>query len=165
MVMRTRYRLATVLVLIALAVVTAACGPASAPTTGASGPTSTAGPNTSAEPVVSGDPAVWVLGPRQSLHRSSTTFTALVWRLGCNNGTTGQVLPPRVQLGESEIVVTFAVAPKQQDPAPCPGNDQVSFEVDLGEPLQGRTLVDGQCVGGRAASNGFCADGATRFTP
>jgi hypothetical protein len=42
--------------------------------------------------------------------------------------------------------VTFTVAAKQPGAAPCNGNDAVAFEVDLGEPLQDKTLVDGQCL-------------------
>ena len=113
-----------------------------------------------------GDPAVWNLKPDQSLEVSSTTFTALVSRLGCNGGVTGQVLAPEIRMSGSEVVVTFSVAPKQPGPATCPGNDEVSYQVDLGEPLQGRAIVDGQCLPGReAATTVFCASGPTRFRP
>jgi hypothetical protein len=115
---------------------------------------------------VRGDAAVWDLKPDQSLERSSTTFTALVSRLGCNSGVTGQVLAPEIRMSESDVVVIFTVAPKQPGPAACPGNDEVSYEVDLGEPLQGRVIVDGQCLPGReAATTAFCASGPTRFRP
>lgn len=69
-------------------------------------------------------------------------------------------------MSESEVVVTFSVAPKQPGAAACPGNDQVSYEVDLGEPLRDRALVDGQCLpGAEAATTSFCATGPTRFRP
>jgi hypothetical protein len=69
-------------------------------------------------------------------------------------------------MSESEVVVTFSVVPKQPGPAGCPGNDEISYEVDLGEPLQGRAIVDGQCLRGReAATTAFCASGSTRFRP
>jgi hypothetical protein len=112
-----------------------------------------------------GDAAVWFLAPDQDLQRSSTTFIALVSRLGCNSGVTGQVLEPEIRTSESEVVVTFSVA-KQLGPADCPSNDQVPYEVDLGEPLQARALVDGQCLpGGAAATTSFCVPDATRFRP
>jgi hypothetical protein len=69
-------------------------------------------------------------------------------------------------MSESEVVVTFSVAPKQPGPAECQDNDQVPYEVDLGEPLRARALVDGQCLpGGEAATTSMCARGATRFSP
>lgn len=112
------------------------------------------------------DAAVWVLGPDQSLQRSSTKFTALVSRLGCNNGVTGQVLAPEIHTSEAEVVVTFFVAPKQRGAAACQSNNQVSYDVDLDAPLQGRALVDGQCLPGEeAATTAFCVPDATRFRP
>ena len=162
MVMRTGFRLVSVLVWTAVVAVTAASEGATESATGASGGISATGASTSAKATVQGDPAVWILAPDQSLQRSSTKFTALVERLGCNNWVTGQVLAPAIQMGESEIVVTFSVAPKQPGPAQCPSNDQVSYQVDLGEPLQGRVLVDGQCLAGRkAAGTAACAKSAT----
>ncbi|MEU4420783.1 hypothetical protein AB0F81_09160 [Actinoplanes sp. NPDC024001] len=98
------------------------------------------------------------------MQRSSTTFTALVSRLGCNSGVTGEVLAPRIEPRRSEVVVTFSVAAKPPgEVASCQGNDQVPYEVDLGEPLNGRPLVDGQCRG-PAAGTSFCEPDATRFT-
>jgi hypothetical protein len=109
------------------------------------------------------DAAVWTLAEGSSLQPSSTRFTAVVTRLGCNNGVTGDVLAPAIRLGETEVVVTFTVAPKASDPASCPGNDQVRYEVVLDEPLRGRALVDGQCrPGGEAVDTAFCHPGSTR---
>jgi hypothetical protein len=110
-----------------------------------------------------GDAAVWFLGPDQKLRDSSTRFVAVVSRLGCNGGVTGEVLAPEIRRGESEIVVTFAVDPRQPGPAPCQGNDPVPYEVDLGEPLGHRSLVDGECLArGEAVSTSFCSSGARR---
>jgi hypothetical protein len=107
-----------------------------------------------------------VVGPDQSVQKSSTKFTALVSRLGCNSGVTGQVLAPEIQMSESEVVVTFSVAPRQPGPATCPGNDQVSYEVDLGEPLGNRAFIDGHCLpGGEAATTSLCVPDSTRFRP
>ena len=69
-------------------------------------------------------------------------------------------------MSESEVVVTFSVLPKQSGAADCPSNDQVSYEVDLGEPLRARALVDGQCLpGGAAATASFCVPDSVRFRP
>jgi hypothetical protein len=142
-----RFRRLSLLAVASLAALTTACGAATDSST-------------------RGDPAVWFLGLDQELQESTTTFTALVSRLGCNDGVTGQVLEPEIRMSESEVVVTFSVAPKQPGPATCPDNDEVSYEVDLGEPLGARALVDGQCLpGGEAATTSFCRPGATRFRP
>ncbi|MEV6488573.1 hypothetical protein AB0M20_08055 [Actinoplanes sp. NPDC051633] len=113
---------------------------------------------------VPGDPALWVVGPNEKLQQSSTSFLAVVWREGCNGGRTGQVLAPIIRKTESEIVVTFSVTPKQTGAATCPGNNEVTYEVDLGEPLGVRALVDGQCVGNESKP-GFCREGSVRFKP
>lgn len=87
-----------------LAALMAACAVAAEPPTPGSREAS------GTEMRVDGDAAVWVLGRDQSIDRSSTTFTALVSRLGCNSGVTGQVLPPEIHMTESEVVVTFSVS-------------------------------------------------------
>ena len=122
----------------------------------------------SATPLTStaGDPAVWRLRADQQLQESSTSFTAQVVRISCNNGITGDVLAPAVRKSGSEIVVTFTVIPKQPDPAPCPGNDEVPYTVELGEQLRDRALIDGQCLpGGKATGTIFCEPDPTRFKP
>ncbi len=63
-------------------------------------------------------------------------------------------------------MVTFFVAPKQADLAPCPSNEQVPFDIDLGEPLQSRILVDGHCLPGqRGTGTIFCSPDGIRFKP
>ncbi|MGA5303215.1 hypothetical protein ACPCHT_25025 [Nucisporomicrobium flavum] len=113
----------------------------------------------------SGDPAVWYVAPQQNLQESSTAFTALVHRVACNSGVTGDVLKPEIRMTETEVVVTFTVAPKEREIAPCPGNDEVPYEVKLNEPLNGRSLVDGLCLSADRflARSGYCTPSATRF--
>ena len=149
----TRFRLASVLLWTCLAALMPACGAVTEPSTAPSGRASEIEANTSAKTSAGGDAAVWFLKPDRRLQRSSTRFTALVSRLGCNGGVTGKVSAPEIHLTESEVVVTFTVVLKQPGAAACPGNDQVSYEVDLGEPLQGRALVDGQCLPGGGSGN------------
>lgn len=163
--MMSRFRLGSVLMWASLTALTA-CEATTEPATAGSVETSEAESSTSTQTSAGGDAAVWDLSPGQRLERSSTTFVALVSRLGCNGGVTGQVLTPEIHMSESEVVVTFSVALKSPGAAACPGNNQVSYEVSLGEPLRGRALVDGQCLpDGVAASTSFCATGPTRFRP
>ena len=160
--MATRLRLVSACV---CALLVAACGSETGPSATGSEEATAPSASTSADAGARAA-AVWVLGPGQSLQRSSTKFTALVSRLGCNGGVTGQVLPPDVHMGDSEIVVTFFVAPKQPDLATCPANDQIPYDIDLGRPLAGRALVDGHCLPGReAAATSFCTPDAIRFRP
>lgn len=114
-----------------------------------------------------GDVAVWKLESATDVVTSSTTFTALVNRLGCSGGSTGEVLEPTVEVGETDIVVTFFVAALDSDlEQTCPDNDEVRYEVRLNEPIGQRQLLDGSCrSGGEAASTSFCAAGAARWVP
>lgn len=95
---------------------------------------------------------------------SATSFTALVSRLGCNNGQTGTVLDPDVSVEADRIVVTFEVEALPPGSYSCPGNDWVPYQVDLGVPIGERPLVDGACLDGDAATTGFCAEGSTRWS-
>lgn len=131
----------------------------------ASEPRGTAPEGPGAGPAV-GAAAVWVGGPDQELGPSSTVFTALVSRLGCNSGVTGEVLSPDIRVTESDVIVTFSVAPERSGAADCQGNDQVPYEVSLPEPLGDRALVDGQCLdGGEAGTTSFCQPDGTRWAP
>jgi hypothetical protein len=83
--------------------------------------------------------------------------------MGCNSGVTGQVLTPEIHRTEDQIVVTFSVAPTRSQ-GRCPSNENIPYDVDLGEPMQDRAIVDGQCLPGRvAAATAECIDGPTRF--
>ncbi len=49
---------------------------------------------------------------------------------------------------ETDVVITFAVEALPSGVSyTCVGNDAVAYAVDLGQPLEGRTLVDGTCRG------------------
>ena len=158
-----RSRLVLVLTSASLIAVTG-CEAATAPSTVGPAESSEATTSASATTSVHGAAAVWHLKPGQNLQRSSTTFTALVWRLGCNSGVTGEVLAPEIDITEAEAVVTFRVAPMQSG-GRCQSNERVPYEVNLGEPLQDRAIVDGQCLpGGEAAATADCIPGPTRFS-
>jgi len=147
----------TALTLLALGGLLVGCGPQPEPAQDADPPDTT--PPTGAA-------AVWTLADRKAVTGSSTRFVARVTRLECNSGVTGEVLPPAVLVTDTEVVVTFAVEPREAGNADCQGNDQVPYDVLLDEPLIGRTLVDGQCLpGAEAATTSSCADGGTRWEP
>ncbi|WP_148307878.1 hypothetical protein [Actinoplanes friuliensis] len=114
-----------------------------------------------------GEPAAWYLAPGQNLQSSSRTFTALVSRVDCNNGITGEVLTPEVRSTGAKVIVAFTVAAKQAEYGLCQGNNKVPYQVDLGEPWDDRTLVDGLCLTAdkALARSIFCASGATRLEP
>jgi len=107
-----------------------------------------------------GAPAVWELGSNASLTASSESFTAMVSRLECSDGVTGEVHEPSVESTAEQVVVTFTVAPIPDGAHTCPGNDLVPFVVDLGEPLGDRSLWDGACRTNVAADTTFCGSEA-----
>lgn len=123
----------------------------------------TASPTTT-EPA-QGSTAVWTVDDTAPPRADSDSFKALVTRVECSGGQTGEVLEPQVIVEGERIVVTFTVAPLPEGGYPCPGNDQVPYTVQLGEPIGQRTLVDGACLSGEAASTSFCEEGPTRWTP
>lgn len=112
-----------------------------------------------------GATAVWRVDDEDPPTTSATSFTALVTRLACSGGETGEVLAPMITVDEDEIVVTFTVEELPDGNYTCPGNDEVPFVVEIGEAIGQRTLVDGACLDGEAASTSFCSEGSNRWTP
>ncbi len=111
-----------------------------------------------------GDAAVWRIAPKQHLSTSTTRFKALVTRLECNSGVTGKVLRPTVKASESTVVVTFAVSRDEDRAGDCQSNEWVPYQVNLGEPLGDRALVDGECLpGGEASTTTLCRRDGIRF--
>jgi hypothetical protein len=109
-----------------------------------------------------GDPAVWDIDPDDPPEPNASTFAALVQRVACNSGVTGRVLVPVITIHEEEIVVTFLVE-TDLDGGECPSNDAVPYEVDVGEPIGGRTLVDGACVAPDVGTTAPCREGEIRW--
>ena len=107
-------------------------------------------------PGTTGDAAVWFLPRGAQVADTTTTLTVEVQRLGCNNGVTGKVLEPAVEYGESDVIVTFQVE-TDLDGGDCPSNRAVEFQLLLDQPLNGRQLIDGQCLPGQeAATTSHC---------
>ena len=127
------------------------------------GPTSSTTTTAATTVPVSGAPATWRVDPADPPAPERSTFSALVTRLGCAGGETGEVLPPEIETSTTEIRVRFTVEPIDGRHT-CPGNNDVSYVVDLGAPLGDRTLVDSACTGsGSGPDSAPCADGATRW--
>lgn len=113
-----------------------------------------------------GDAAVWRIDRNASLSPNASTLTVMVARLGCHGGETGQVLRPGVVKSESEVVITFTVEAAGAGFFRCPSNDQVAYEVDPGEPLGERALLDGSCLaGGEAVTTTLCENDGIRWRP
>ncbi len=110
-----------------------------------------------------GDAATWTVIDG-AITSETQQFEALVTRLECAGGVTGNVLEPDISLGSDSVTIEFAVEPIDDGPQLCPGNNPVAVNVDLGEPIGDRSLVDGQCSS-EAASTSFCADGGLRWSP
>lgn len=117
------------------------------------------------EAEVSGDVATWTIDNTSPPRKSATSFRALVKRLGCASGETGEVHEPMVTFTEQRIVVTFTVEPLPPGGYDCPSNDEVERVVDLGQEVGRRQIVDGACLEGEATSTSSCADGPVRWSP
>ena len=101
------------------------------------------------------DPAMWRVSPDEALTATSESFTALVTRYSCSGGSTGEVLPPTITLGASEVIVTFTASSRAPNvTSTWPGNDEVAHLVQLGKPLGARRLLDSACLPGGAAASG-----------
>ena len=107
--------------------------------------------------------AVWKIDPNTPPMPASERFIALVARLACNDGVTGEVLPPDVAIRRTEVVITFKVAPAKPGFHNCLGNHPVAQSVNVGQPIGDRQLVDGACLSGAAKSTSHCSEGAVRW--
>ena len=112
------------------------------------------------------DVAVWNASPEAAPSTTAQSFIAQVTRLGCNDGITGNVNAPNVQLSQTRIVITFSVERATAGAHTCPGNAQVRYTVNIGEPIGNRQLIDGACVSeGKAKTTSFCSDAGVRWNP
>lgn len=109
-----------------------------------------------AQPSPGGATATWRLAPGAEPDAAATSIDVLVTRLDCNNGLTGTVDDPTVEVLASEVVITITVSPGPPQVADCRGNDEVLATVRLPQPLGDRPLVDGACRTTKASSTVFC---------
>jgi hypothetical protein len=89
--------------------------------------------------------AAWWVDPRAAAPiGTSTTIHALVLEQACASGKPpiGRVEPPAIELTDTTVIVTYEIRkmPGDQD---CQGNPPLAVELKLPEPLDKRTLLDG----------------------
>lgn len=71
---------------------------------------------------------------------------------------------PDVKFTAAQVIVTFQVTPEDPEAANRPGNKPVRYDVKLGDSLDGRELIDGNCLpGGPAESTTLC--NSSRWKP
>jgi len=90
--------------------------------------------------------AVWQLDPDQPAPGpDATSFSAIVTERACASARdiTGLILPPVIEYGADEVIVSIYVEPLPAGAQDCPGNPPARFTVELREPLGDRQLVDG----------------------
>jgi hypothetical protein len=87
-------------------------------------------------------------------------FTALVSETSCVGGqpADGRVVAPLIRREISRVVVTFGIVPPEgmTGPQPCPMAPPTRVEVDLGEPLGARELLDGGTIPPRSPIQVSC---------
>lgn len=89
-------------------------------------------------------PAHWELAPGESLARTTQTIDVLVTELECASGQSPdeRIVPAAILYYEDSVVVVFGVTPLPGFQT-CEGGPPAEIELDLGEPLDERELMDG----------------------
>lgn len=86
--------------------------------------------------------ATWRLNPESPPEPTSATLHIEIHENACSSrrDPTGRTLPPEVDFGPDEIVITMSVL---EIGGRCPGNPYFPMTIQLTEPIGNRTLVDG----------------------
>lgn len=134
---------------IALALFLVGCGEAESP-----GPAEPTGTVSQDESSVEGL-AAWELSNPDSIRPEDDNLEIGVSRLGCANGETGEIIDIDVDPGEDRVVIEATVEARE-GAADCPANEVVPIDVELGDPIGDRELVDGVCEHERAAETTLC---------
>ncbi len=109
--------------------------------------------------------ATWVVDPDEQMTSETTGFAAVVSRVGCSSGVQGKPDAPEIEYTETEVRITFRISPRI-DNGTCQGTPGVPYDVELGEPLGDRSLVDGECHPGSTAwATAFCLEEGVRYAP
>ena len=113
-----------------------------------------------------GTVAVWRLDPRSKPAKSSRRVAALVSRLACSGGESGQPETPSIEFDGSRVIVTFRTPPLPPDAFyTCQGNEEVPYRIRLPRSLGKRALFDGQCLHGPGAKGtAYCRPSGWRYS-
>ena len=89
-------------------------------------------------------PATWAFAPGQDIGPETSEFVAMVTEGACASGQSSEdrIAEQQLDLEPGRIVVTFRVR-RLDGVQECPGNPPSAVQVDLGEPLGDRLLLDG----------------------
>ena len=99
-------------------------------------------------------PASWWLDPAAApLSPDATTIPALITERACASGQPpgDRVVAPEVFSSEAAILATVWIR-RQQGGQDCQGNPAVPLEIELGQPVGDRQLLDGSEIPPRDAS-------------
>lgn len=108
-------------------------------------------------------PATWELLDPDSVNAESASLRVGVTRLDCSGGETGTLLEPQVSLEADRILIRTDVAALPGGAYDCPGNNVVPLDIELGEAIGDRELVDQACLEGEAVQTTFCPEGGVRW--
>ena len=103
-----------------------------------------------------GELATWELQHPDEVSADTENLDIDVKRLACSGGETGNVVDVDVELSGDQITVQAYTEPLEEEGADCPLNEVVAEDVNLGEPIGERTIVDGACENDDAARTTFC---------
>lgn len=93
--------------------------------------------------------AEWVPSPKHPLPDATTqTLNVLVTERSCANAASsvGRVAGPAIRFEDGRVLVAFGVIPQAGDLFTCPSNPPTPLQIDLGQPIGDRMLVDASTI-------------------
>lgn len=112
--------------------------------------------------------ATWELDPSAPPpEMAQSQVRVLVHGIACSGSRKRTLRPPRVQVEDERVVVTFSAEPLPRGTYSCPGIPGQPYTVDVGQPIGNRRLVDGICLhSGPLVETSYCeTDRGVRWTP
>lgn len=106
------------------------------------------------------DAATWALDPDDPPDPAHAVVTVLVTRAECTDGAAGPLLEPEVEDMGDAVRIRISAGPGD---GPCPTDEPVPVEVDLGAPLGERSLIDGACMDDSYGLVEACEGGWSRW--
>lgn len=100
--------------------------------------------------------AVWDIPQEADITAETQSFDIHATRVDCASGETGEIVDVDIESAENEIIIQAYAEPFEEEEADCPANESVIVEVDLGEPIGDRNILDGACEYDDAARTTHC---------